>query len=430
MPAKVYTDKDADLGFLKNKTLAVLGFGSQGHSHAMNLRDSGLNVIVGLYKGSKSAAAAKKKGFKVYETAEAVRRADVMLVGIPDMKQASVWEKDIAPNLGKGGKTVLFIHGLSIHYKLIKPGKNVDIAMVAPKGPGHVVRAQYVEGKGVPALIAVQQDVSGKATKTALAWAKGIGGTRAGVIKTSFKEEAETDLFGEQAVLCGGASELVKVGYETLVEAGYQPEMAYFECLHELKLIVDLMVESGISGMRFSISETAKYGDITRGPRVINSSSRKAMREILKEIQSGKFTAQWVKEYKGGLKNYNKLLKKGENHPIEKTGQRLRSLMPWVQKKNIRGADASRPFFMPAYFAAGALPCGVPGRNSARLRKPSPSASRRANHSAASAAERPTPNSARVSLPSPSTSSFLNSGARSAAASAFALPLPFPFGAA
>ncbi|MEY4817799.1 MAG: Ketol-acid reductoisomerase, partial [Verrucomicrobiota bacterium] len=260
MPAKVYTDKDADLGFLKNKTLAVLGFGSQGHSHAMNLRDSGLNVIVGLYKGSKSAAAAKKKGFKVYETAEAVRRADVMLVGIPDMKQASVWEKDIAPNLGKGGKTVLFIHGLSIHYKLIKPGKNVDIAMVAPKGPGHVVRAQYVEGKGVPALIAVQQDISGKATKTALAWAKGIGGTRAGVIKTSFKEEAETDLFGEQAVLCGGASELVKVGYETLVEAGYQPEMAYFECLHELKLIVDLMVESGISGMRFSISETAKYG--------------------------------------------------------------------------------------------------------------------------------------------------------------------------
>jgi ketol-acid reductoisomerase len=256
------------------------------------------------------------------------------------MKQASVWEKDIAPNLGKGGKTVLFIHGLSIHYKLIKPGKNVDIAMVAPKGPGHVVRAQYVEGKGVPALIAVQQDVSGKATKTALAWAKGIGGTRAGVIKTSFKEEAETDLFGEQAVLCGGASELVKVGYETLVEAGYQPEMAYFECLHELKLIVDLMVESGISGMRFSISETAKYGDITRGPRVINSSSRKAMREILKEIQSGKFTAQWVKEYKGGLKNYNKLLKKGENHPIEKTGQRLRSLMPWVQKRNIRGAQA------------------------------------------------------------------------------------------
>ena len=340
MPAKVYTDKDADLGFLKNKTLAVLGFGSQGHSHAMNLRDSGLNVIVGLYKGSKSAAAAKKKGFKVYETAEAVRRADVMLVGIPDMKQASVWEKDIAPNLGKGGKTVLFIHGLSIHYKLIKPGKNVDIVLIAPKGPGGLVRRQYQEGRGVPCLIAVAQDASGKAKAKALNYADGIGGTRAGVIETTFKEETETDLFGEQTVLCGGASALVQAGFEVLVEAGYSPEMAYFECLHELKLIVDLMVESGISGMRFSISETAKYGDITRGPRVINSSSRKAMREILKEIQSGKFTAQWVKEYKGGLKNYNKLLKKGENHPIEKTGQRLRSLMPWVQKRNIRGAQA------------------------------------------------------------------------------------------
>jgi len=340
MPAKVHTDRDADIKHLKGKTLAVLGFGSQGHAHAMNLRDSGLNIIVGLYKGSKSIPAAQKKGFKVYETGEAVRRADVMLVAIPDMKQAGVWERDIAPNLGKGGKTVLFIHGLSIHYKLIKPGRNVDIAMVAPKGPGHVVRAQYTEGKGVPGLVAVQQDTTGHALRTALAWAKGIGATRAGVIKTTFKEETETDLFGEQAVLCGGASELVKVGFETLVKAGYQPEMAYFECLHELKLIVDLMVESGISGMRFSISETAKYGDITRGPRVINKSSRKAMEEILREIQSGKFTQQWVKEYKGGLKNYNRLLKQGENHPIEKTGQRLRALMPWVQKRNIKGAQA------------------------------------------------------------------------------------------
>ena len=340
MPAKVHTDRDADLKHLKGKTLAVLGFGSQGHAHAMNLRDSGLNVIVGLYKGSKSVAAAQKKGFKVYETGEAVRRADVMLVAIPDMKQADVWATSIAPNLGKGGKTVLFIHGLSIHYKLIKPGRNVDIAMVAPKGPGHVVRAQYTEGKGVPGLVAVQQDTTGHALRTALAWAKGIGATRAGVIKTTFKEETETDLFGEQAVLCGGASELVKVGFETLVKAGYQPEMAYFECLHELKLIVDLMVESGISGMRFSISETAKYGDITRGPRVINKTSRKAMEEILREIQSGKFTQQWVKEYKGGLRNYNRLLKQGENHPIEKTGQRLRALMPWVQKRNIKGAQA------------------------------------------------------------------------------------------
>ena len=341
MPAKVYTDKDADLGFLKNKTLAVLGFGSQGHSHAMNLRDSGLNVIVGLYKGSKSAAAAKKKGFKVYETAEAVRRADVMLVGIPDMKQASVWEKDIAPNLGKGGKTVLFIHGLSIHYKLIKPGKNVDIAMVAPKGPGHVVRAQYVEGKGVPALIAVQQDVSGKATKTALAWAKGIGGTRAGVIETTFKEETETDLFGEQTVLCGGASALVQAGFEVLVEAGYSPEMAYFECLHELKLIVDLMNEAGIAGMRFSISETAKWGDVTVGPKIIDASVKKRMKAALKDIQSGKFAKDWVKEYQGGYKRYNALLKAGEKHPIEKTGAKLRSLMPWMQKRSITGAQAA-----------------------------------------------------------------------------------------
>ena len=338
MPAKVYTDKDADLGVLKNKTLAVLGFGSQGHAHALNLKDSGLNVIIGLYEGSKSIAVAREKGFEVVPTAEAVKRADVIMVALPDTKQAAAYEKDIAPNLTKG-KTLLFSHGFAIHFKTVVVPKNVNVIMVAPKGPGHIVRRQYTEGKGVPALIAVHQG-GGAAKKVALAWAKGIGGTRAGVIKTSFKEEAETDLFGEQAVLCGGASELVKVGYETLVEAGYQPEMAYFECLHELKLIVDLMVESGISGMRFSISETAKYGDITRGPRVINSSSRKAMREILKEIQSGKFTAQWVKEYKGGLKNYNKLLKKGENHPIEKTGQRLRSLMPWVQKRNIRGAQA------------------------------------------------------------------------------------------
>jgi ketol-acid reductoisomerase len=332
MPAKVYTDKDADLGFLKNKTLAVLGFGSQGHSHAMNLRDSGLNVIVGLYKGSKSAAAAKKKGFKVYETAEAVRRADVMLVGIPDMKQASVWEKDIAPNLGKGGKTVLFIHGLSIHYKLIKPGKNVDIAMVAPKGPGHVVRAQYVEGKGVPALIAVQQDVSGKATKTALAWAKGIGGTRAGVIKTSFKEEAETDLFGEQAVLCGGASELVKVGYETLVEAGYQPEVAYFECLHELKLIVDLLNEGGLAKMHEFISETAKYGDLTRGPRVIDDHVKATMKQVLTEVQDGTFARQWIEENKNGLPEYNRMMQEDLDHPIEEVGRKMRARMSWLQK--------------------------------------------------------------------------------------------------
>ncbi|MDR2845568.1 MAG: ketol-acid reductoisomerase [Puniceicoccales bacterium] len=339
MPAKVYTDKDADTKILKGKTLAVLGFGSQGHAHAMNLKDSGYKVIVGLYAGSKSREAARKKGFEVFDTAEAAKRADVLLIALPDMKQADVFAKDIAPNLVKGN-TVLFIHGLAIHYGLITPPPGVNVAMVAPKGPGHVVRSQYVEGKGVPALIAVAQDADKSAKKIALAWAHGIGGTRAGVIQTTFKEEAETDLFGEQAVLCGGASALVTAGFETLVEAGYQPEMAYFECLHELKLIVDLMVESGIAGMRFSISETAKYGDITRGPRVVNARTKAEMKKILKEIQSGKFTKEWVTEYKGGLKNYKKLLANGEKHLIEKTGQRLRSLMPWVPKKNIKGSQA------------------------------------------------------------------------------------------
>ncbi|WP_221032471.1 ketol-acid reductoisomerase [Actomonas aquatica] len=340
MPAKVYTDKDADLGLFKDKTIAVLGYGSQGHAHALNLKDSGVNVIIGLYKGSKSAAVAKKQGFKVVETAEAVRQADVIMVGLPDMKQADIYEADIAPNLTKG-KTLLFSHGLAVHFDLIKLPEDVDCIMVAPKGPGHMVRRLYQEGKGMPALIAVAQNKSRKAKKTALAWAKGIGSTRAGVLETTFKEETETDLFGEQAVLCGGASALVQAGFETLVEAGYQPEMAYFECLHELKLICDLMYESGIAGMRFSISETAKFGDITRGPRVINAKTKVEMKKILKEIQTGKFTKEWVKEYKGGLKNYNKLLKAGEKHPIEKTGARLRGMMPWMAKKNIKGVAAS-----------------------------------------------------------------------------------------
>ena len=340
MPAKVYTDKDADLGAFRNKTLAVLGYGSQGHAHALNLRDSGCKVIIGLYAGSKSAKVAKQHGFKVVETGEAVRRADVIMVGLPDMKQASVFKHDILPNL-KPGKTLLFSHGLAIHFGLIKAPKGVDVIMVAPKGPGHLVRRLYVEGKGMPALIAVLHGSSSKAKRNALAWAKGIGSTRAGVLQTTFKEETETDLFGEQAVLCGGASALVQAGFETLVEAGYQPEMAYFECLHELKLICDLMYESGIAGMRFSISETAKYGDITRGPRVVNAATKREMKKILKEIQTGKFTRQWVKEYKGGLKNYNRLLKKGESHLVEKTGQRLRSMMPWMSKKNIKGVQAS-----------------------------------------------------------------------------------------
>jgi ketol-acid reductoisomerase len=337
--AKVYTDKDADLSVLKNKTLAVLGFGSQGHAHALNLKDSGLKVMIGLYEGSKSIPVAKEKGFKVVTTAEAVKQADVIMVALPDTKQAACYEKDIKPNLAPG-KTLLFVHGFSIHFKTIVPPKNVNIIMVAPKGPGHTVRRQYTEGKGVPSLIAVYQG-GAAAKKIALAWAKGIGGTRAGVLETNFKEETETDLFGEQAVLCGGASALVQAGFEVLVEAGYSPEMAYFECLHELKLIADLMNESGISGMRFSISETAKWGDITVGPKVIDASVKKRMKAALKDIQTGKFAKNWVKEYKGGYKKYNALLKKGENHPIEKTGAKLRALMPWVGKKNIKGAQAA-----------------------------------------------------------------------------------------
>jgi ketol-acid reductoisomerase len=340
MSAKVYTEKEADLKHLEGKTLAVIGYGSQGHAHALNLKDSGCKVVIGLYEGSKSKAVAEEQGFQVLTTAEAVKAADVIMIAVPDMKQASTWEKDIAPNLS-AGKTILFTHGLSIHYGLIQPPANINVAMTAPKGPGHTVRTQYLEGKGVPSLIAIYQDATGTAKDLALAWAKGIGGARAGVIETTFKEETETDLFGEQAVLCGGASALVTAGFETLVEAGYQPEMAYFECLHELKLIVDLMVESGISGMRFSISETAKYGDISRGPRVINQESKDAMRAILKEIQDGTFTREWVKEYQDGLPNYNRLLAEGEGHAIEEVGKKLRALMPWVPKKNIKGAQAS-----------------------------------------------------------------------------------------
>lgn len=336
---KVYTDKDANLGVLQNKTLAVLGFGSQGHAHALNLKDSGLNVIIGLYEGSKSIPVAKEKGFEVVSTGEAVRRADVIFVSLPDTKQPAAYKKDIAPNL-KPGKTLLFAHGFSIHFKTIVPPKNVNVIMVAPKGPGHTVRRQYVEGKGVPSLIAVYQ--GGKAAKAiALAWAKGIGGTRAGVLETNFKEETETDLFGEQTVLCGGASALVQAGYEVLVEAGYSPEMAYFECLHELKLIADLMNEAGISGMRFSISETAKWGDVSVGPKIIDASVKKRMKAALKDIQSGKFAKGWVKEYQTGYKKYNALLKKGETHPIEKVGSKLRGMMPWMGKKNIKGAQAA-----------------------------------------------------------------------------------------
>ncbi len=340
MPAKVYTDNDADLKNLQGKTLAVLGFGSQGHAHALNLKDSGCNIIIGLYEGSKSAPVARSHGFEVFTTGEAVRRADVIFVAIPDTKQPKVYERDIAPNLS-AGKTLLFSHGFSIHFKTIVPPKNVNVILVAPKGPGHIVRRQFLEGKGVPALIGIFQDPSRNSKKIALAWARGIGATRAGVIQTSFKEETETDLFGEQTVLCGGASALIIAGYETLVEAGYQPEMAYFECLHELKLIVDLMNEAGISGMRFSISETAKWGDVSVGPKIIDASVKKRMKAALKDVQSGKFAKGWVNEYNGGYKKYNALLKAGEKHNIEQVGQRLRSLMPWMKKRSVKGVQAA-----------------------------------------------------------------------------------------
>ena len=340
MPAKIHTDQSADLKPLQGKTLAVLGFGSQGHAHALNLKDSGLNVIIGLYPKSKSREVAEKHGFEVVDTAEAVRRADVIMVAIPDTKQPAVFEKDILPNLTQG-KTLLFSHGFSIHFQTIVPPKDVNVIMVAPKGPGHIVRRQFLEGKGVPALIAIHQNPGKNAKAIALAWAKGIGATRAGVIETTFKEETETDLFGEQAVLCGGCSALVQAGFETLVEAGYSPEMAYFECLHELKLIVDLMNEAGIAGMRFSISETAKWGDVTVGPKIIDTSVKRRMQQALKNIQSGKFAKEWVKEYQSGYKKYKALLAAGEKHPIEKVGARLRALMPWIGKRNIKGAQAS-----------------------------------------------------------------------------------------
>src|SRR6186713_1243555 len=338
--AKIYTDKDADLSVLKGKTCAVLGFGSQGHAHALNLKDSGVKVIIGLYPGSKSIPVAKEKGFEVFDTGEAVKRADVIFVALPDTKQAAAYEKDIKPNLSKG-KTLVFSHGFSIHFKTIVPPKDVNIIMVAPKGPGHIVRRQYTEGKGVPSLIAVYQNPGKDAKKIALAWAKGIGGTRAGVIETDFKEETETDLFGEQTVLCGGTTALVQAGFETLVEAGYQPELAYFETMHELKLIVDLMYQGGLQYMRYSISDTAKWGDVTVGPKIIDASVKKRMKQALKDIQTGKFAREWVKEYQTGYKKYNALLKAGENHPIEKTGAKLRSMMPWIQKRQIKGAQAA-----------------------------------------------------------------------------------------
>lgn len=340
MAAKIYKDSDADLKDLKGKTCAVIGFGSQGHAHALNLKDSKVNVIVGLYKGSQSRAVAKKKGFEVYNTAEAVKRADVIFIAVPDTKIPKVFKEDIVDNLAKG-QTLLFSHGFAIHYKTIEPPKNVNVIMVAPKGPGHIVRRQFLEGKGVPALIAVYQNPGKDGKKIALAWAKGIGATRGGVFQTTFQEETETDLFGEQTVLCGGVTALITAGYETLVEAGYQPEMAYFECLHEMKLIVDLINESGIAGMRFSISETAEYGDLTVGPKIIDDHVKRSMKAALERIQSGAFAKEWVGEYEAGEKNFKRLRKAGEEHAIETVGKRLRATMPWIKKRDLKGSQAS-----------------------------------------------------------------------------------------
>jgi len=332
MATKVYYDKDADLKLLKGKKIAVIGYGSQGHSQAQNLRDSGLNVVIGLHQGGKSWEVAVKHGWKPLPVAEAVQGADWVHVLLPDHLQAQVWKDEIAPNLKKGA-VVGFSHGFAIRYNQIVPPATSDIVMIAPKGPGHLVRRTYEEGNGTPALIAVQNDASKKAKKFALAYARGIGSTRAGVLETTFKEETETDLFGEQVVLCGGLIELIRNGYETLVEAGYQPEIAYFECLHEVKLIVDLIYEGGFEGMHRSVSDTAKYGEFTRGPRVITAQTRETMRQILREIQTGQFATEWLNESRVGRPTFLSRRQEYADHPIEQVGGRLRAMMPWLKKK-------------------------------------------------------------------------------------------------
>ncbi len=328
---KVYYDSDANLDFLKDKKIAVLGFGSQGHAHALNLKESGMNVCVGLRENSPSVEKAKAGGLEVISVAEAVKSSNVIMILLPDQNQKKVYDEEIAPNL-KSGDTLAFGHGFNIHYKQIVPPADVNVMMIAPKGPGHLVRRTFQEGSGVPCLIAVYQDPSGNTKDLALAWAKGIGGTRAGVIETNFKNETETDLFGEQAVLCGGSAQLIKAGFETLVEAGYPPELAYFECMHEMKLIVDLYYEGGLSRMNYSVSDTAEYGGMTRGPRIITNETKKEMKKILDEIQSGKFANEWLNEYNSGSPNFNKLREENKNHTIEIVGSKLRSMMSWLKK--------------------------------------------------------------------------------------------------
>jgi ketol-acid reductoisomerase len=329
---KIYYDKDADLNYLKKKKTAIIGYGSQGHAQAQNLRDSGLDVIVAELKGTENYQFALKDGFKPSTASEASKQSDLIQILAHDNVQAKLYEEDVKPHLQKG-KTLLFSHGFNIHYGQIMPPKEIDVVMIAPKGPGHLVRREFVMGAGVPSLLAIHQDFTKNAKKTALAYAKGLGATRAGVIETTFKEETETDLFGEQAVLCGGVTELIKAGFDTLVQAGYQPEIAYFECLHELKLIVDLIYERGIPFMRYSVSDTAEYGDLTRGKRIITEETRQEMKRILEEVQTGSFAKEWILENQVGRPVFNALRKKETEHPIEEIGKKLRSMMGWLKEK-------------------------------------------------------------------------------------------------
>ena len=332
--AKIYYQKDCDLSLLEGKTVAVIGYGSQGHAHALNAKESGVHVIIGLYEGSKSWAKAEAAGFEVYTAAEAAKRADIIMILINDEKQAKLYQESIEPNL-KPGKALMFAHGFSIHYGQIIPPKDVDVLMIAPKGPGHTVRSQYLEGQGVPCLIAVYQDATGKAHDLGLAYALAIGGARAGVLETTFREETETDLFGEQAVLCGGVTALMKAGFEVLVEAGYEPESAYFECIHEMKLIVDLINESGFAGMRYSISNTAEYGDYITGPKIITEDTKNAMRKVLAEIQDGTFARNWLLENQIGCTNFYAKRRIEAEHPLEKVGAELRKMMSWTSKNKL-----------------------------------------------------------------------------------------------
>lgn len=328
--AQMYYDQDANLDLIANKTVAIIGYGSQGHAHALNLKESGVNVIVGLYEGSKSTAKAEAAGLKVHSVADAASAADWIMILLPDEVQRSIYEKEIAPSLTKG-KVLSFAHGFNIHFGQIVPPEGVDVVMIAPKGPGHLVRRTYEQGQGVPSLFAVYQDGSGKARDLAMAYAKGIGGTRAGILETTFREETETDLFGEQAVLCGGLSALIKAGFETLINAGYQPELAYFECLHEVKLIVDLVVEGGLAKMRNSISNTAEYGDYVSGPRIITDETRAEMKKILKEIQNGTFARNFVLENQAGKPGFTAMRRQESEHPIEEVGKDLRAMFSWLK---------------------------------------------------------------------------------------------------